>query len=82
LSSFNGEYCLVVTEILNDSLKLKVGDIITHIDGELSEDYFEEVYSRISYGTDGFRNYKAKTQGMLGIKVLSLKLLQIISLTN
>ena len=59
---------MVVTEILNDSLKLKVGDIITHIDGELSEDYFEEVYSRISYGTDGFRNYKAKTQSYAGNK--------------
>ena len=62
------EDSLVITQVLNDSLQLNIGDVVTHINGKSSEEHFEEVYSRISYPTDGFRNFKAKTISYAGQK--------------
>ena len=62
------EDSLVITQVLNDSLQLDIGDIVTHINGKSSEEHFEEVYSRISYPTDGYKNFKAKTISYAGQK--------------
>lgn len=59
---------LVVTKVFNDRVPLKVGDVVTQIDGLSSEVYFEEVYSRISAGTVGFLNHRAQQLSLMGKK--------------
>ena len=57
---------LIITKVLDQDIKLQVGDVITHIDGMRSHKYFEEVNSRISAATDGWLNYRAETTSLLG----------------
>lgn len=59
---------LVVTHVLDEELPIEVGDIITGINGQSTEDYFEEVNSRISAGTKGWLNYVAERTGQYGEK--------------
>lgn len=58
---------LVVTEVYA-IVPLKVGDVITHINGLSSKTYFDEVESRISAGTKGWLDYRAKTESLKGVK--------------
>ncbi|MDF0716920.1 S41 family peptidase [Muricauda sp. 334s03] len=58
---------LVVTEVYA-TVPLKVGDVITHINGLSSKTYFDEVESRISAGTKGWLDYRAKTESLKGVK--------------
>mgnify|MGYP001823441877 CR=1 FL=1 len=51
---------------MNNKIPLKPGDVVTHIDGLESKDYFQEVYSRISAGTKGWLEFKAKRKSLLG----------------
>ncbi len=57
---------LVITNVLDDQLALEVGDEVTHIDGKTSKQHFEETHSRISAGTKGWLDYKAKQKSLLG----------------
>ncbi|MCE2611706.1 S41 family peptidase [Flavobacteriaceae bacterium D16] len=56
---------LVITKVLDSDLPLEIGDIVTHVNGMRSEDYFQEIYSRISAGTNGWLDYKAKRKSLL-----------------
>jgi len=58
---------LVVTEVYDD-VPLKVGDVITHVNGLSSNTYFNEVESRISAGTKGWLDYRAQTESLKGEK--------------
>ncbi|MGF1587274.1 MAG: S41 family peptidase [Bacteroidales bacterium] len=57
---------LIITKVLDQDIKLQVGDVITHINGMRSHKYFEEVNSRISAATDGLLNFRAETTSLLG----------------
>ena len=57
---------LIITKVLDQDIKLQVGDVITHIDRMRSHKYFEEVNSRISAATDGWLNFRAETTSLLG----------------
>lgn len=57
---------LLVSYVSDSTLALKVGDEITQIDGQSSESYFKEVYSRISAGTDGWLHYRADLISLMG----------------
>lgn len=57
---------LVITNVLNRKIPLKVGDIVTHIEGESTIDYFDKVRSRISAGTEGWLNYRAEKLSLEG----------------
>ena len=57
---------LVITSVLNSKIELKPGDVVTHIDDVESKEYFQEVYSRISAGTKGWLESKAKRKSLLG----------------
>ncbi len=57
---------LVITKVLDKKITLQVGDVVTHINGTKANKYFEEVKSRISAATDGWRNYKAEINSLLG----------------
>lgn len=59
---------LVITNVLEDKIPLKIGDIVTHIEGKSAEEYFEEINSRISAGTIGWLNHKAKQLSLVGEK--------------
>ncbi len=57
---------LVITTVYDSTINVKVGDIITNINGQRSDEYFKEIYSRISAGTDGWLNFRAKTLSLIG----------------
>ncbi|WP_430810310.1 MULTISPECIES: S41 family peptidase [unclassified Carboxylicivirga] len=57
---------LIITRVEEDNDSIKLGDIVTHIDGKTSKQYFEETYSRISAATEGWLNYRANTISLLG----------------
>ncbi len=55
---------LIITHVLDENLDLSVGDQITEINGQSSEDYFAEIHSTISAGTDGWLKHKARYQSL------------------
>jgi len=57
---------LVITYVEQENDSIKVGDIVTHINGKNSAQYFEEVYSRISAATTGYLNHRANKESLLG----------------
>ncbi|MEM6724781.1 MAG: S41 family peptidase [Bacteroidota bacterium] len=59
---------LVITDVFQDSLDMQVGDIVTKIDNIPTNEYFEEINSRISAGTKGWLNYMAQGKSMFGKK--------------
>lgn len=59
---------LVITEIFGNELNLKVGDVITTIDGITANEYFNEINSQISAGTQGWLEYRASTESLYGEK--------------
>lgn len=65
---------LIITRVEEGNDSIKVGDIITHIDGKTSKQHFEETYSRISAATEGWRNYRANINSLLGDCNSSVKL--------
>lgn len=69
--SFNWELIedqLVITDLFDDSTDLKIGDIVSKVNGISSAIYFQEIKSRISAGTESYLNYIAKTSSILGKK--------------
>ncbi len=65
---------LVITHVLDDNLDIKVGDVVTKINNQTAEEYFEEVNSRISYGTKSYLNYANKTRSLSAEKGTELTL--------
>jgi hypothetical protein len=59
---------LVITKVLNQEIKLQVGDVVTHINGTRADKYFDEVKSRISAATIGWLNYKVDANSLLGVE--------------
>ncbi len=57
---------LVITSVLNDSLDINVGDIVTKIEDQSSLAYFDEIKSRISAGTPSYLNNIASVSSLLG----------------
>ena len=59
---------LIITQVFDDYSNVKVGDEVTNIDGQLAKEYFKEVESRISAGTKGWLDYRARTVSLRGPK--------------
>jgi len=59
---------LVITEVYDKNIPINVGDIVTHIDKMTSNKFFKKINSRISAGTKGSLNYKAKISSLIGLK--------------
>ncbi|MEO1051728.1 MAG: S41 family peptidase [Bacteroidota bacterium] len=59
---------LVITKLHEQNTGLAVGDVVTHINNQKSSDFFKEVYSRISAGTQGWKDYLAKNSSLYGEK--------------
>ncbi|SHF70415.1 Peptidase family S41 [Arenibacter palladensis] len=57
---------LVITAVLNNKIPLKIGDVVTHVDGISSRDYFQEIYSRISASNKGWLEFRGKRKSLLG----------------
>jgi len=57
---------LVITDVFDPELGIKVGDRVSHIDGVEAEDYFEKIHQRISSPTVGWRSYRANIVSILG----------------
>jgi len=63
---------LIITNVLDHEIPLEIGDMVTHVNGVDSKAHFKEVESRISAGTKGWLDYKAKTKSLLGIRNSSI----------
>jgi C-terminal processing protease CtpA/Prc len=59
---------LVVTRVKDESSGIQIGDVITKVNNQLPEIYFNEINSRISAGTKGWLNYRAQQMSLLGEK--------------
>ncbi|SDD96488.1 Peptidase family S41 [Pricia antarctica] len=59
---------LIITHIFDEKKGLKVGDEVTRIDNQSAADYFKEIESRISAGTQGWLAYRAKDASLFGAK--------------
>ena len=57
---------LIITRVLDNKIPLKIGDVVMHVDGIRSKEYFKEIESRISAGTEGWLDFKAKRKSLLG----------------
>lgn len=57
---------LVITNVLDHKIPLEIGDVVSHIDGIGSKEYFREIESRISSGTEGWLDHKAKRKALMG----------------
>lgn len=66
---------LVITEVLEEGIGINVGDVVTHVNGMSAEDYFKEVYSLLSYGSVGFRNFRAKSTSLSGEENTKIELI-------
>ena len=59
---------LIITEVFNNNIPLKRGDIITKINNQLPEVYFKSIENRTSAGTDGYLKYRASITSLFGEK--------------
>ena len=63
---------LVITNILDDTIGLNVGDIVTKINDVPVEQCFKEIKSTISAGTEGWSNFSAQRKSILGKRYTEL----------
>ncbi len=59
---------LVITEVFDDNIGLKTGNIVAKIDNKDTKEYFKEINSTISAGTKGWLEARATTESLLGEK--------------
>lgn len=59
---------LVITKVKDGFVGIKIGDVVTKVNNELSENYFKEINSRISASTDGWLKYRARSESLFGKK--------------
>ncbi|MFZ4399329.1 MAG: hypothetical protein ACOYO1_04780 [Bacteroidales bacterium] len=57
---------LVITGVYKDSLDIKIGDVVSKINGQNAQDYFNAINAGISAGTKGWLNYRANTESLQG----------------
>lgn len=59
---------LVITQVYTEQDSIKIGDIVTQIENRKPEEYFKDIYARISAGTKGYLDYNANVKSLLGLK--------------
>jgi C-terminal processing protease CtpA/Prc len=59
---------LVITKVKGNNLNLKVGDVVTKVNDQSSEDFFKTFNARISAGTKGWLNYRFARMSLFGAK--------------
>ncbi len=59
---------LIITDVYDDTVGLTIGDEVLKIDGQSTTEFFKEINSKISAGTDGWLKYRAKTESLYGPK--------------
>tara|TARA_R110000744_G_scaffold256465_1_gene371938 strand:+ start:8189 stop:10444 length:2256 start_codon:yes stop_codon:yes gene_type:complete len=59
---------LIITDVYDDNVGLAIGDEVLKINGQSSTDFFNEINSKISAGTDGWLKYRAQTESLYGPK--------------
>jgi hypothetical protein len=67
---------LVITKVCDDNTGLKPGDIVTKVNGQAPEKYFEYYESLISAGTTGWLDYRTKSTSLYGTNnsILSIEI--------
>lgn len=64
---------LIITKVKDEKLNLQVGDEVTSIDNLPIDEYFTEIISRISAGTEGWLKYRGLSTALLGEKDSEIK---------
>ena len=59
---------LVITNIKEPDLGIQIGDLVTKVNNQSPESYFQEINSRISASTKGWLNYRAQIMSLFGKK--------------
>lgn len=59
---------LIITHVFDKNLELKVGNVITKIDGITAKEYFDEINAQISAATKGWLETRASTESLFGEK--------------
>jgi len=59
---------LIITKIEASNDSIKVGDIVNHINGKSSKEYFKDIHLRISAATKGWLQYRSQRVSKLGSK--------------
>ncbi len=59
---------LIITDVYDDIVGLAIGDEVLKIDGQSAIDFFNEINSKISAGTDGWLKYRAQSESLYGPK--------------
>jgi C-terminal processing protease CtpA/Prc len=65
---------LVLTHVLNNTVNLHQGDVVTSINGEAPTAYFNNAKQYISAATPGLLNYRAQVETLRGINGSALSL--------
>ena len=65
---------LIITNVYDKALPLKIGDEVTHINGQSSKKFFQEIYSTISAGTKERLNLLAVESSIEGKEGSSLSI--------
>ncbi len=65
---------LVITAVKDSSLTIKIGDVVTQINGEDVNSYFAKVYKKIAAATKGYLKYRAETESLMGDKYSPFKI--------
>ena len=65
---------LIITEVIDSSLAVKRGDIVTSINGQSPTQYFVDINKCISAATQGRLNYVANTKSLAGSKNSTMKI--------
>lgn len=59
---------LIITQVEANNDSIKIGDIVTHINGKSSKEYFKDIHLRISAATKGWLQYRSQIVSKLGLK--------------
>lgn len=57
---------LIITKYEGDFHPINLGDEVTRIDGQDPQNYFDDIYSRISAGTNGWLQFRANVKSLQG----------------
>ncbi|WP_116126683.1 S41 family peptidase [Lewinella sp. IMCC34183] len=57
---------LTITRVVDTTLDISVGQVVTGIEGMSVDEYFSDVMSILSAGTDGWRAYRSQRQSLSG----------------
>jgi hypothetical protein len=57
---------LIITQVFDENLQIKIGERVEEVDGQSPEVYFEKIKSGISASSEGWMNHRAAIESLVG----------------